>query len=349
MRAFRFFATLVVAGALSAMEMGDATAQARGDSPGTPEWAKVEQAAEKQGRVVLYLSIAGVDVRMREAFRKAYPKIRLDIIRQPTGELISRLDAERQASGDGADVVYHTDRAWFDHVANQLLPAAGPATALYKGSGNTFAEDRFFTAMLVALTLAYNTDVLRKLGVGVPTGWQDLYNPKFANGLVGLPEASSAVVTLQCYSRIADTHGVALLEQIGKLKPRMYPGIGPAVQAIAAGANAVGLVGSAAPADLIKAGAPIKQIVPSNPSCYYGYFAAQVKWSKRPEAGQVLLNWLLSREGQEAVHGWGYSGSPLEGIPGALQMKAGEPLLDGVLTPAQKEFGQRFAKTMSGG
>ena len=194
---------LAMAGTFLLSGQGPAIAQVRSASP---EWVKTEQAAEKQARVLLYLSIAGVDVRMKEAFRKAYPKIQLDIIRQPTGELISRLDAERQASADGADVVYHTDRAWFDHVSSQLVPATGPAVALYKGSKNTFAGDRFFTAMILPLSLGYNTEVLAKLGVGVPTGWESLYNPKFSSGLVGLPESGSAVVTLQCYSKIAQTH-----------------------------------------------------------------------------------------------------------------------------------------------
>ena len=336
---------LAMVGVIVLSGQGRAIAQVRS---ATPEWVKIEQAAEKQARVLLYLSLAGVDIRMKEAFRKSYPKIQLDIIRQPTGELISRLDAERQASADGADVVYHTDRAWFDHVSSHLVPAAGPAAALYKGSKNTFAGDRFFTAMILPLSLGYNTEVLARLGVGVPTGWESLYHPKFSGGLVGLPESGSAVVTLQCYSKIAQTHGMELVEKIGKLKPRMYPGIGPTVQAVAAGANAVGLVSSVSPADLIKAGAPIKQIVPTNPSCYYGYFAGQVKWSKRPEAAQVLMNWLLSREGQEAVHGWGHSASPLEGIPGALRIKPGEQLMDGVLTPAQEEFGRRFNKAIAG-
>ena len=60
------------------------------------------------------------------------------------------------------------------------------------------------------------------------------------------------------------------------------------------------------------------------------------------------MNWLLSREGQEAVHGWGHSASPLEGIPGALRIKPGEQLMDGVLTPAQEEFGRRFNKAIAG-
>ena len=348
MRTYGIVVALTITGALLVSGHRTAMAQVRSAPAASAEWTKTEQAAERQGRAVLYLSIAGVDVRLKEAFRKTYPKIQLDVIRQPTGELISRLDAERQASSDGADVVYHTDRAWFDHVSSQLVPATGPALSLYKGTKNAFSGDRFFTAMIAPLSLAYNTQVLTSLGVAVPTGWEHLYNPKFANGLVGLPESGSAVVTLQCYYNIAQTHGMGLFEQIGKLKPRMYPGIGPTVQAIAAGAHAVGLVGTAAPADLIKAGAPIKQIIPTNPSCYYGYFVGQVRWSKRPEAGQVLLNWILSRAGQEAVHGWGYSGSPLENIPGALRIKPGEPLMDGVATPAQGEFSRRFSKAIGG-
>lgn len=319
-------------------------AQGSSAPAGAAEWAKIEQAAEQQERVVLYLSIAGVEARMKAEFRKAYPKLQLDVIRQPTGELISRLDAERQASASGADVVFHTDRGWFDQVASHLVPATGPALSLYKGTKSAFAENRYFTSMLVPFSLAYNTQVLASLGVGVPTGWQDMLNPKFANGLVGLPERGSAPVTLQCYYAIAQTHGMGFFERLGKLKPRLYPSIGPTVQSVAAGANAVGFVQTAAPADLIKAGAPIKQMVPTNPSCYYGYFVAQVAWSKRPQAAQVLLNWVMSRAGQEAIHGWGYTASPLENIPGGLDVKPDKPLLDGILTPAQQEFGRQFDK-----
>ena len=341
-------AVLAAACALLLAGGGSALAQGSGGPVSAAEWKKTEQAAEQQGRVVLYLSIAGVEARMKAAFRKAYPKLQLDVIRQPTGQLIGRLDAERQASANGADVVFHTDRGWFDQVASHLVPATGPALNLYKGTKNAFSENRYFTSMLVPFSIAYNTQVLASLGVGVPTGWQDMLNPKFANGLVGLPERGSAPVTLQCLYDIAQTQGMGYFERLGKLKPRLYPSIGPTVQSVAAGANAVGMVQTAAPADLIKAGAPIKQMVPTNPSCYYGYFVAQVGWSKRPEAAQVLLNWMMSRAGQEAIHGWGYSASPLEKIPGGLDVKPGVPLLDGILTPAQQEFGKQFDKLIAG-
>ena len=337
---------VVLATACVLLLAGRSPSMAQGSSApaGAAEWTKIEQAAEQQERVVLYLSIAGVEARMKAEFRKAYPKLQLDVIRQPTGQLIGRLDAERQASASGADVVFHTDRGWFDQVASHLVPATGPALDLYKGTKNAFAENRYFTSMLVPFSIAYNTQVLASLGVGVPTGWQDMLDPKFANGLVGLPERGSAPVTLQCYHAIAQTHGMGFFERLGKLKPRLYPSIGPAVQSVAAGANAVGFVQTAAPADLIKAGAPIKQMVPTNPSCYYGYFVAQVAWSKRPQAAQVLLNWVMSRAGQEAIHGWGYTASPLQNIPGGLDVKPGAPLLDGILTPAQQEFGRQFDK-----
>jgi iron(III) transport system substrate-binding protein len=320
----------------NAVPFGARTASAQVSST---EWATVERAAEQQGRVVLYISIAGLDPRIKAAFQKAYPKIQLNVIRQPTGELISRLDAERQANADGADVVFHTDRGWFKQVAGHLVSPRGPAMTLYAGTKSSY-DDKYVTGMLIPFSLAYNTEVLKTLGVSTPTGWKDMLNPKFGNGLIAMPERGSAPVTLQCWHAIAEMHGKSFFEQLGKSRPRLHPSIGPTVQAVAAGAAAVGFVQTAAPADLIKAGAPIKQVVPADPGCAYGYFLAQVSWSKRPEAAQVLLNWMMSREGQTAIHGWGYSASPLEKIPGSLEVNADKPLLDGILTPEQQQFGR---------
>ena len=68
-------------------------------------------------------------------------------------------------------------------------------------------------------------------------------------------------------------------------------------------------------------GAPIEYVVP-NPGIGNRYAMAAFGWSKRPEAALVLLDFLMSIDGQTAWHGRGESASPRAGIQGDLSSSA---------------------------
>jgi iron(III) transport system substrate-binding protein len=98
----------------------------------------------------------------------------------------------------------------------------------------------------------------------------------------------------------------------------MDTGGAPASQALAAGefaAIAFATVTTIRP--LMDIGAPVKLVVPS-PSFGVGYTGAILGWSKRPNAAQVFMNYLMSERGQTTWNGRGESASPRKGIPGSL-------------------------------
>jgi iron(III) transport system substrate-binding protein len=65
-------------------------------------------------------------------------------------------------------------------------------------------------------------------------------------------------------------------------------------------------------------------VVPS-PTFGIRYTGTVFSWAKRPNAAQVLQDWLMSPPGQIAWNGGGESASPLANIPGALDSKSVTP------------------------
>src|SRR5246127_1728427 len=69
-------------------------------------------AAKKEGRLVYYTAnFAEVEQEVIKAFNKRFPEIKVEMVRAPGGQLITRVKTEAAAGKLSADVVDHSDRA----------------------------------------------------------------------------------------------------------------------------------------------------------------------------------------------------------------------------------------------
>ena len=68
---------------------------------------------------------------------------------------------------------------------------------------------------------------------------------------------------------------------------------------------------------LMAKGAPVDFVVP-NPAFGFEFAAGAFGWSKRPNAALVVLDYLMSVEGQTVLYGTGDGASPRPNIPGSL-------------------------------
>src|SRR5438874_9292672 len=69
-------------------------------------------AAKKEGRLVYYTAnFAEVEQEVIKAFNKRFPEIKVEMVRAPGGQLITRVKTEAAAGKLAADVVDHSDRA----------------------------------------------------------------------------------------------------------------------------------------------------------------------------------------------------------------------------------------------
>src|SRR5215204_7556584 len=94
--------------------------------------ASLVEAARKEGRIVLYTAtFVEVEQEVINEFRKRFPFIRIELIRAPGGQLITRVKTEAAAGRLAADLVLHSDRGLMKQLDNLFQDYAPPNAADY--------------------------------------------------------------------------------------------------------------------------------------------------------------------------------------------------------------------------
>ena len=97
---------------------------------GSPE---LIAAAKKEGRLVYYTAnFAEVEQEVINAFNKRFPEIKVEMVRAPGGQLITRVKTEAAANKLSADVVDHSDRALMLPLVDMFQDYAPPNAADYR-------------------------------------------------------------------------------------------------------------------------------------------------------------------------------------------------------------------------
>jgi iron(III) transport system substrate-binding protein len=306
-------------------------------------WAAVVAAAKKEGRVMLYNSVPLPPIQRAAAgFKKLYPDIEVTYQRGPSGQLLSKIDQERNSNADGADILISTEINWYVDRAKEgkLYKVSGPesrawpAKYLYEGAIPILDLEPF--------VIVYNKNEVK---ANPPKGYADLLRPEF-RGRLGTTELASTTV-IGWYDWLEKTQGADFLQRFKAQNPKMYVGAVPGGQAAASGEVAVSAFNvTTAVTSLVAAGAPIEIVVP-NPGLGIQHAAAVFTWSRRPNAAQVFLDYLMSRDGQTAWNGTGESASPLPNIPGALSADSITPVdVTAYPEPLAKAYRERWNKVM---
>src|ERR1700716_3082285 len=96
---------------------------------GSPE---LIAAAKAEGKLVFYTAnFAEVEQEVIKAFNKRFPGIKVEMVRAPGGQLITRVKTEAAAGKLAADVVDHSDRALMTELTDLFQDYAPPNGADY--------------------------------------------------------------------------------------------------------------------------------------------------------------------------------------------------------------------------
>jgi len=281
------------------------------------EWARIVEGARKEGRVTLYyVSTQPVVDRIKAAFNKQYPGIQLDMLRLVGTELVGKLDQERATGADGGDVAITPETQWAATRATDkgVVQPAGPASANWPAKYviNGVAP----LIGMEPLIIVYNS----KLVTTPVTGYQDLLRPEF-KGKVATPDLV-ANIFFAFYEWQEQTLGAKFLPALAAQGPRFYPSCVPITQQIVVGELlAETLCVATIITPLIAQGAPIKMVVPK-PAVATPFAGVITAWSKRPNAAQVFMDFVMSPAGQGAWAALGEMASPLPNIPNALDINS---------------------------
>jgi len=277
----------VVAGLSLALGAAPALAE---ESFGSPE---LIAAAKAEGKLVLYTAnYAEVEQDVIKEFNKRFPEIKVEMIRAPGGQLITRVRTEAAAGKLIADIVDHSDRALMLPMADLFQDYAPPNAADYDPA--SLVSPKFWPRATVVWSIAYNTELEKN----PPKSWMDLCKPEYGPKKIGQVIAPSGGTTWTRIMFERQVLGEDYWAKQAATHPILYPSGAPMSDALVRGEIGMGPLLYNAVYPKQKEGAPVKMVfppegVPANP-----YATGIPKTAVHPNAAKLYLNWCLSKEGQ---------------------------------------------------
>ncbi len=270
------------------------------------------------GEITAYTSLEEDDAKVYlEAFAKAEPNVKVNMLRLSTGDLGARILAEK--SNPQHDVI------WGWAVTQMVDPRILEMTEPYKPKGvdalkTSFKDpqDRWFATTGYFAAFCVNTEVLAQKNLPMPTSWQDLLNPAFKGELIMPNPASSGTGYLQISSLLqmkGEEEGWKFLHELDKNMGQYIKSGSKPCKLTRVGEYAVGASFAFVGVKSVKEGYPIKVVIPSEGAGYEMEVSALMKTSKNKGDSQRFLDWLLT---QDAAKLYGERAA-MSVVPGAVQ------------------------------
>jgi iron(III) transport system substrate-binding protein len=285
-----------MSGKLTALAVIAGIGLALGGSPvraeenfGSPE---LIAAAKAEGKLVYYTAnFAEVEQQVIKEFNKRFPDIKVEMVRAPGGQLITRVKTEAAAGKLIADVVDHSDRALMLPLADLFQDYAPPNAADYNPAAQV-APNLWPRATLV-WSIAYNTELVKD----PPRSWQDLTKLQY-DKLIGQVFAQSGGTTWTRIMFERQVLGEDYWAKQAATHPILYPSGAPTSDALVRGEIAIAPLLYNAIYPKQKEGAPINIFFPPEGAPVNPYASGIPKTAAHPNAAKLFLNWCMSKEGQ---------------------------------------------------
>ena len=263
-------------------------------------WDEILTAANEEGEVLIYSTHAPDNLEaLKKAFEKKYPKIKMTYVRGTDADILPKVEVEKQTGKGAADVHMTTDAGWIDRSLQDdswSQEVVGPSfeNETYDPEGSIM-EDKWFLTSATVFGMAWNT---KKYPAGLEKP-EDVLDPKL-KGKVGISNPSGIPTYVDMYQRFERDWADGFLPDLAANEPRVYQSAVAIGQAI--GSGEVWATPTAATTVLADkaSGAPIEFVVPEKP---FGvpWYSHVLGTSPHPNAAQVLADFLVTEEGQEAI------------------------------------------------
>src|SRR5215510_8263045 len=257
---------------------------------GSPE---LIAAAKKEGRLVYYTAnFAEVEQEVINAFNKRFPEIKVEMVRAPGGQLITRVKTEAAAGKLAADIVDHSDRALMKDLVDLFQDYAPPNAADYRE--DVRISPKLWPRVTLVWSIAYNLELLKN----PPKTWMDLTKSEYGNKQIGQVIAASGGTTWTRIMFERQVLGEDYWAKQATTNPVLFPSGAPMADAMVRGEVAMGPLIYNAIFPKQRDGAPVEMIFPPEGAPVNPYASGIPKTAAHPNAAKLFLNWCMSVEGQ---------------------------------------------------
>jgi iron(III) transport system substrate-binding protein len=251
------------------------------------------EAAKKEGRVAYYTAdFTEPEQEIIKAFNKRFPFVRVEMVRAPGGQLITRIKSEAAAGKLLADVVNHSDRGLMQGIADLFQDYTPPNAKDYRE--DILVSPKLWPRSTLGWSIAYNTELMKN----PPKSWMDLCKPEYGPKLIGQVVGPSGGTTWTRIMFERQTFGDDYWKKQAATQPVLFPSGAPTSDAMVRGEISIGVLLYNIAYIKKRDGAPVDAIFPSDGVPLNFYAAGVTKTAGNPNAAKLFLNWCMSEEGQ---------------------------------------------------
>lgn len=263
-----------------------------------PDGSDASAAALEPATITLYTSEPQEKAdELVAAFNEVHPQITVEVFRAGTGDLTTRVATERESGGVQADVFLAADAGTFeDYAAEDLLLEYTPADIDAVNPDVVDPEGYYTGTRIIPTVIAYNTGLITE----APESWAALTDPEYADRIVmPNPDVSGAAAYNAAVWLNDDQLGEEWLTALAENRPVIADSNGPVSQAVASGAQPVGIVVDYLVRELADQGSPIAVSYPTEGVPYVSQPVGIFADTEEAEASQAFVDFLVSAAGQE--------------------------------------------------
>src|SRR5438874_170652 len=251
------------------------------------------EAARKEGRFVYYTAnFTEVEQEIIKAFNKRFPFVKVEMVRAPGGQLITRVKTEAAAGKLAADVVDHSDRALMQPLEDLFQDYAPPNAGDYLPE--VLISKKLWPRVTLGWSIAYNTELEKD----PPKSWMDLTKPQYGPKKIGQVIAPSGGTTWTRIMFERQVLGEDYWQKQAATQPILFPSGAPTADALVRGEISIAVVLYNIAYIKKRDGAPVEINFPTEGVPLNYYAAGVTKNAANPNAAKLFLNWCMSEEGQ---------------------------------------------------
>jgi iron(III) transport system substrate-binding protein len=263
--------------------------------------AKTVAAANAEGRLVVYSAIAqDVIKNILDDFQKD-TGIVTELVRLPTQPLFQRIMAEFAANKLDADYLDLTDLPLIQQLVERgVLNVPYKVPAFDKISPDIRdPQGRWYSVLRGISVIAINTS--RIAAADAPKSWKDVLDPKY-KGLLATTSIEAGGSGFTMYAFLRQKVAPDFWKKLAAQPPRLYPSVAPLANELARGEVGIAM-GAISELVLyqIKAGAPLKVIIPVEGVSSFPAAGGITASAKNPNAARLYLDWATSKRGGDMI------------------------------------------------
>ncbi|HEX7229588.1 MAG TPA: extracellular solute-binding protein [Candidatus Binatia bacterium] len=265
---------------------------------GQTDLAAIAANAKQEKQVVWYTTTsAGDNQAVVAGFTKKYPFLKVEVLRSTGEKLRQRILTEASASQFFSDVASVSSMEMGLLKSKNLLQAYDPPEAAGYPAA-TKDKEKFFTAIYARnFVMGYNTAAVPEKDR--PKDWPDLLDPKW-KGRFGMDEEE-----FEWYGTLVDYWGrekaAKYMKALSAQQPTLRRGHNLLAQLLAAGEFPIAIVFPFEVEQLKRRGAPVDWSNTSDPIVTSINVVALSTKAPHPNAAKLLINYVLSEEGQSII------------------------------------------------